>query len=408
MATYGRNDGANGDPGPGQDPAFILQCLQDLKAGRMEFPIKVEGAHTLPYASEVMDVDGGLVLKLIRPLPHELAAGALFEMVFSAGEQRFQGLISFQKREAYLTYRFTVPTQLTLCDRRRHKRHPFRPRERVDVLAQDGAVPGHGLTGPLSNLSLGGLCLRVDRIVRLDSGLRIPPSTAFFERGRALPLLRILNLPKVPLLEARGSIAHAQEIDGQVLVGIEFGDLSPENGALLQQVLDIRERALRTSGASAGPSPQAEQRPARPPAAPKEAPEPAAPAPLRMLRRRTRDLWLVAGPEAGRARLADLLQSAGYVRTCVLPTPEELPECGADGGGPVPLLVVLLDPQPGTLATVRTAQQALGDWSRVPTLFLSSEPDPLTDLAEQGSWRLLQESASRAWLEVLDGWGAPD
>ncbi len=411
MATSGRSDGAGGDPGPGQDPAFIRQCLQDLLAGRLEFPIKVEGTHTLPYASEVLALEGdqALVLKLIRPLPHELGAGALFEMVFSAGEQRFQGLITFQKRVAYLTYRFSLPTLLTLCDRRRHKRHPFRPRESVDVLAQDGAVPGHGLTGPLHNLSMSGLAFRVDRIVKLDNGLRIPPTTAFFDRGRALPLLRILNLPKVPLLEARGSIAHAQDVDGQVLLGIEFGDLTAENGALLRQVLEIRERSFRTTGGPVASEPRPEPARSRGSAAAAATEEalPAAPpfAALTALRRRSRSLCLVGDPEAGAGRLGERLREAGYFRTESFPTPGRLAALPLDGAAPPAALVVLLDPQPGTLAEVRALQQALGDWGRLPTLFLASDPDPLAGLPDEPSWRLLArpEEGSEDWLGVLDG-----
>lgn len=412
MATSGKIDGAVGDPGPGQDPAFIRKCMQDLLAGRLEFPIKVEGTHTLPYASEILAIDGdkALVLKLIRPLPHELAAGALFVMVFSAGEQRFQCLITFQKREAYLTYRFSFPTLLTLCDRRRHKRYRFRPRESVDVLAQDGAVPGHGMTGPLHNLSMSGLAFRVDRIVKLDNGLRIPATTAFFDRGRALPLVRIVNLPKVPLLEARGCVAHAQEVDGQVLLGIEFGDLTAENGTLLRQILDIRERSFRTTGGPASPEPKPERTCGR--AAPSvvaEAPGETPVAALTALRRRSRSVCLVGDPEAGGARLADLLREAGYFRVEVFPTPGRLAECPPDEGGRFQAMVVLMDPQPGSLAEVRSIQQSLGDWNRLPALYLSSDPDPLAGLAEEGTWRLLSwpEDRSGVWLDALDGCCGP-
>lgn len=403
VATTGRGSGANGDPGPGQDPGFIRQCLLDLLAGRVEFPIKVEGTHTLPYASEMLSLDGdrGLLLKLIRPLPHELAAGALFEMVFSAGEQRYQGLITFQKREAYLTYRFTTPTVLTLCDRRRHKRYPFRPRERVDVLAQDSILPGHGLSGPLHNLSMGGLAFRVDRIVRLDNGLRIPATTAFFDRGRALPLLRVLNLPKVPLVEARGSICHAQEVDGQVLLGIEFGDLAAESGSLLRQVLEIRERSFRTTGGPAAPEPRPER--ARP--APAAAPEPPTDTPLAALvalRRRCRDLCLVGGPESAVGPLADRLREAGYRRIEILPSPEVLEGRPLDPAARPPALVFLLGP--GSLAEVRAVQQALGAWGRLPALFLGEDPDPLAGLAEEEAWRLLPAQASAEWLDLLDRW----
>ena len=80
-----------------------------------EFSIKVEGTSTLPYASRVQKLQfdqAGFVLKLVRPLPHELLSGAVFRMIFAVEEQRFEGLISLIGRDAYLQYGFHLPSGL--------------------------------------------------------------------------------------------------------------------------------------------------------------------------------------------------------------------------------------------------------------------------------------------------------
>ena len=406
MATHGRNDQEK--EGAGQDSAFIQKCLAELKANLVEFPIKVEGTSTLPYASQILSLehDHSLILKLIRPLPHELAGGALFEMIFSAGDQRYQGLITFKKREAYLTYRFSPPPSLVLCDRRRTKRFPFRPREKVDVLAQDAAIPGHGMTGPLVNVSMGGLAFRVDRIVKLDDGLRIPVSTAFFDQGKALSLLRIRNLPRAPLLEGRGTIMHVEENSEGILIGVEFGELTAENVSLLRQVIEVREKAFRTTQ-----SPSPEPRPEKVKHVPAETPvppDPAAeeilsdPAALRLLQRRCSSLYLVGAAESG--NLVDLLKAAGFLRIEQLASPFELGQRPFVAPPFRGVLVCALASGRETLQELRTAQQSLGSWQSLPAVYLSDDPDPLAGLAEETSMRLLAmpEGDAGGLLEALD------
>ena len=168
----------------------IRRHLEELRAAETEFPIKVEGTHTLPYTARLAELEhDSMLLKLIRPLPHELIPGAPFEMLFATAEQRFKGLLTFQGRQGYLLYRFTIPTRLVPSDQRQHKRYPFRPREKAYVLAQDAGLPGFGLAGPLVNLSLGGLAFRVDRVVRLDDHMRLTLGLGFFEKGKTLPML---------------------------------------------------------------------------------------------------------------------------------------------------------------------------------------------------------------------------
>jgi hypothetical protein len=309
-------------------------------------------------------------------------------MVFSIGDQRYQGLITFQKRDAYLTYRFTHPPALTLCDRRRHKRYPFRPREKVEVLAQDAAVPGHGLGGPLVNLSMGGLAFRVDRIVKLDSGMRIPASKAFFENWKSLPLLRIRNLPRFPLLEARGSIAHVEENSGEVLLGVEFGELNQETGSLLAQVIEIREKSFRTTGPAGGGEPHPERsrsKKAELPAEPAPSVEEAVPS-LRILQRRSCDLYLLGGASEG---LLDQLREAGYFRIAVFPSSADLGQRPFAPAAKSAALVVVLPAGAETLLEIRRIQESLGGWRELPAVFLSAEPDPVAELAEEASWRLL-------------------
>ena len=78
---------------PIEDPQVLQDALQALFEAETEFFIKVEGTSTLPYASRVQQLhfpEGEFVLKLVRPLPHEMPPGALFRMTFAVDGLRFE------------------------------------------------------------------------------------------------------------------------------------------------------------------------------------------------------------------------------------------------------------------------------------------------------------------------------
>lgn len=318
-----------------EDPVQIRLALTELEHSETEFPIKVEGTHTLPYTAWVKHLDpekGLLFLKLIRPLPHEMVSGAPFQMLFALEEQRFEAPLTFLGRESYLLYRFTIPIRMVPSDRRAHKRYPFRPREKAYVLAQDGSVPGFGLAGPLVNLSLGGLAFRVDRVIRLDDHLRVTPGPGFFEKGKELPILKIRDLPKLPLFESRGMVANAWEQDGETHLGVQFRDLNDVELRQIRDVLTIREQMQKHSSSGSGVASVARgARSSREPAvadskAPGQRVNPAgtqSPDALLRLARRSTLVVVALAPGLPRAELGAALAAAGYLRLEMVDTLEQ-------------------------------------------------------------------------------------
>ncbi len=407
--NQGKAGAGSGRGTPLEDPAQIQQIMLDLIQLEVEFPIKVEGTHTLPYTARITHLDtkkGMLHLKLIRPLPHEMTAGALFEMVFSVGEQRFEAPTVFNGREAYLLYQFSLPAQMVPSDRRRHKRYPFRPREKAYVVVQDGTVPGHGLSGPLVNLSLGGLAFRVDRVMRLDDHLRVTPGPGFFERGKAFPMLKIRDLQKLPVFEARGILANAYERGGETIVGIQFGELGESELRELQAVLDLRDLVQRSTPGLPGDAPREAS-----PRTPAESKGPAARVPpagsqtpdaLRQLGRRSTRLLLVMGPGPEREQLCSALGAQGFLRLETSdPFEQALADLRSDQSSTLPL--VLLEPGPAahtSLEALQLLQQELGERKELQVVLLTQgeaapdAPDPILPTlpwpaAEDPNWPLL-------------------
>ena len=363
-----------------EDPLHIRRYLEELKAAETEFPIKVEGTHTLPYTARLAEIEKEVMhLKLIRPLPHELLPDAPFEMLFATADQRFKGLVAFQGRQGYLLYRFSIPARLVSSDQRQHKRYPFRPREKAYVLAQDSGLPGYGLAGPLVNLSLGGLAFRVDRVMRLDDHMRLTPGLGFFEKGKALPMLKIRDLPRLPLFEARGLVANACERDGEIVVGVQFGELGATELAQIQEVLDFREKLQRASSTPGSlPAPREGRSASASGAAATPALNPAGaenPEALKLLGRRTAGLVLAMPSGPRREDILAALARGGYLRVEVADALHQALAFmrAADKGAANRLLIALVDPaREADLAEIRALQRDQGDLRELPVALLGA------------------------------------
>ena len=408
--NQGKTTGWTGRGAPVEDVAFIRQTMQDLFRQEMEFSIKVEGTHTLPYTARIQHLDlrnGLLHLKLIRPLPHEMAVEAAFEMLFSLADQRYEAPTIFQGREGYLLYRFAVPTLLLPSDRRRHKRYPFRPRERAYVIVQDGGIPGYGLSGPLVNLSLGGLAFRVDRVMRLDDHMRVTPGMGFFERGKSLPMLKIRDLPNLPVFEARGVLANSWERDGEVILGIQFRELDEAESRDIQGVLTLRDHLQRASTAAADSprDPSARSRAeSKGPAARMSPAGNLTPDALRRLGRRCTRLVLVMAPGSDREQVQEALCAAGFLRLDSADTLDQaLAEFRTIRTTTHPLLVLdsgLADEV--SLTGIRALQKELGETRELPVALITREA-PIAEsedpLIRPMPWPSVEDLS---WVPLLD------
>jgi hypothetical protein len=408
-----------GQDEPIEDPQLLRNAMRQLLESETEFPIKVEGTSTLPYASTIQSLvpeTNELILKLVRPLPHELLGGAVFRMVFAVDEQRYESLITFVQREAYLQYRFSQPEKLVFADRRRHKRFPFRPRENAYVIGSDGGIPGLGVAGPLVNICMGGLCLRVDRVLKLDDGIRIPVRTALFDRGSSFPRVRIQDLPRLPLIEVSGRVTHSSERGSEVLLGLDFGELSEDQARMIGDSLAFREKLFQSrSGAahseSSGIGRTDTGSHTRDSVVPKEedrVKERETSDPLFLLQRKTAWLVLVGQESALTKRCEQGLWNNGYHRLDIVRDVEAAKGLWEGSNKLKPKLVMMDlllarvgDEEP--LAAVRHLERQLASLGDVPTLILCEELDPTMLLGQSEGTRFLAcKGDDSQWIESLD------
>lgn len=239
-STTRSGDAAGEDRRELRDPEIILAYLEELL--RLEIPVAlwVDPQAWVPIGAHVVRVDdpvGTFTLGLQRALPGDLKPRQELELAFPLDGQRFLAGVRFVDRGAYLQATFRLPEGVRIGDRRERGRARFGPRERARVTVLQGLFEGCGATGRLVNLSPGGLCLRVDRVVSLADDRKIPLSPEIFSPGTRLDVVRIQDLPQAPMIECSGMTTHLERSPIGVTLGICFLDLGPAEQRVLSEVL---------------------------------------------------------------------------------------------------------------------------------------------------------------------------
>jgi CheY-like chemotaxis protein len=138
-----------------------------------------------------------------------------------------------------------LPSGLALAERRKKPRARLNAREGATATALTGLFDGIGISGPIENISEGGVCIRVDRAMDVKTQRKMPMGVSLLPIGQPMMLVKLSKLPKCPTLELEGRVAYLDARQG-LLVGITF-----ESGkdAVLAPV-----RALAASRTSAIPA----------------------------------------------------------------------------------------------------------------------------------------------------------
>lgn len=259
-----------------------------------------------------------------------------------------------------------LPEGLALAERRKKPRARLNAREGATATALTGLFDGVGVSGPIENISEGGLRLRVDRAMDAKTQRKMHLGPNLFTVGQALMLVKLSKLPKCPPLELSGTVAYLEAEGGGLCVGIAFeagkeallapiralvasrataiptsvppktrrsqeeAPVAPEEGAI--ELAAPRNAPRREPEPTPEPAPEP-TRPAPPAAepAPAPAPEAAPEAPdrsqaLLRVKKRARGVLLAMPEGPDRDRLAAFLAEEGYGRVLLAATLTELLE----------------------------------------------------------------------------------
>lgn len=226
-----------------RDRETILAYFEEL--ARLGTPVNlwVDSESWIPIGLRIEAVreDGwSFSAALQRALPGDLSPKRLLEVAFPLEGVRLLASLHFLEREGYLKASFALPESIRFGERRERVRARFGPRERARVTVLEDFLQGCGATGRLVNLSLTGLCLRVDRVIAVHGQGQIPISPAVFTAGTRLALVRIQDLPHAPMIECSGITTHSERSAIGTTVGIHLEGLGGLEQRLLAEVLTRR------------------------------------------------------------------------------------------------------------------------------------------------------------------------
>lgn len=273
-----------------------------------------------------------------------------------------------------------LPEGLALAERRKKPRARLNAREGATATALTGLFDGVGISGPIENISEGGLRIRVERAMDVKTQRKMHLGPNLFQVGQALMLVKLSKLPKCPPIELSGTVAYLEADGGGLCIGIAFEAGKAALLAPVRALVASRATAIPTSvppktrrsqeetaapaedGAielaaprsaprrEPEPSPDPAQEPG-PPAPPAAAEPASAPAPeatseapdrsqaLLRVKKRARGLLLAMPEGPDRDRLAAFLTEEGYGRILLAATLTELLEA-LDSSGGVHLVLV--------------------------------------------------------------------
>ncbi|GLH70598.1 hypothetical protein GETHPA_21310 [Geothrix rubra] len=261
-----------------------------------------------------------------------------------------------------------IPERLALAERRKRPRARLNAREGATATALTGLFDGIGVSGPIENVSEGGLRIRVERAMDVKTQRKMHLGPSLFSVGQALMLVKLSKLPKCPPLELSGTVAYLEADSGGLCIGIAFEAGKEALLAPIRSLVASRATAIPTSVPPKARRSQEEASPdsegghpalAAPRSAPRHEPEaPAPPAPalaaeppppppaaepapeapdrslaLLRVKKRARGILLAMPEGPDRDRLAAFLAEEGYGRVLLAATLTELLEALEGPGG---------------------------------------------------------------------------
>ncbi len=232
------------DSEPGlTDPQQILAYLEELCRLRTSCLLKFRKDDLTPAAVKVESINEEqhtFTVSLSRALPAAIEDSPSLELTFPLDRGRFRCSVLFLQRGGYLQAVLGLPLRIKQAERRIGPRARFGSRERASVTLIESLGSGLGATGKLRTLGMGGLSLRVDRMISIADDRRLNPSIAPFAKGQQFLLLRINDLPHAPMVECGASLAYALATPEGPVLGLQFEGLGTLETRILEQVMQRR------------------------------------------------------------------------------------------------------------------------------------------------------------------------
>ncbi|MFN7958045.1 MAG: PilZ domain-containing protein [Holophagaceae bacterium] len=140
-----------------------------------------------------------------------------------------------------------LPASLELAERRKKARARLNQREGATAVALTGLFDGIGLTGAIDNISEGGMCLKVARAMNVKTQGPMHMGPNLLSVGDVFMVIKLSKLPKCPLIETGGVVAHVTSEGNGLSVGITFDPTKEAALGPVKALVSSRAGALPTA-----------------------------------------------------------------------------------------------------------------------------------------------------------------
>lgn len=208
-----------------KDREQILAYLEELFRVRTTLTSRLEESSDLAFAVRIEGVNElkkSFTISLENRPSQEPRPGTAIHFLFTLDGLRFRTQARFLARGGYMQSEFALPEVIHSAERRTQARVRFSRRESTKALILERLGDGLAISGPIINLNLGGLCMRVDRVVDIRHDRRIKARPDLFTPGEGLALIRLQDLPQAPNIECSGMVRHVEVRGEGIYLGIEL------------------------------------------------------------------------------------------------------------------------------------------------------------------------------------------
>lgn len=394
-----------------RDPQQILAWLETMNRLGTVLDLSFSDSDLTPVPAKVGKVAeaAGICSFQCKWKPtKEPAPGQRLRITFPLDKQRFFADLVYQGRGNYLEYRCQLPTAISHAERRDAVRVTMHAHDKFSLIALQGLFAGLGLSGTLVDLSMGGCSFLINRAIQIKNERRLPINEEMLAQGTTFDLVRLPNLPQLPLVECGGTVRSVRTTDRGVIVGLRFEGLGAFEGGILGKFLSERVPGFvagfphkhRLRDLIDGDPPEAAEAPEAPPVQVEDSEDPNSDPELQealsdqdrlnKLRKRGKRILLILADELDRIRLMAILHQDGYrglfeARSLVQ---------ALEHHRRVPLDLVMVDQQVGHMNALKivTVLRTQGLSGTVPVVVLQRDYDfPLLQAVEAGNLSMLAE-----------------
>jgi len=137
-----------------------------------------------------------------------------------------------------------IPNFISFKERRQAPRTSFVSREAVSISVLESLGSGIGVTGNAINISEGGFCAGIIRVMNLDSKKEIRAHKELFKQNQPVMLVRIKNIPGVREFDTEGKVNRVF-LDREWKIAVSFKGIPGAVKKELKQFIESRIPAFK-------------------------------------------------------------------------------------------------------------------------------------------------------------------